>query len=155
MIDPFTAFAAAQAAVKGIQAAVKMGKDIQSITGDLMKFFDAKDAVVTASSKGKKKGQSATGEAMELVMQSHALQKAEKDLKELLVYSGNAQLWDQMLVERNRINKERRAAERHEADKRRKRRQSIIDIFQYLLVAMGIVIILLFSVFATLEFTKV
>jgi len=92
---------------------------------------------------------------MELVMQSHALQKAEKDLKELLVYSGNAQLWDQMLVERNRINKERRAAERHEADKRRKRRQSIIDIFQYLLVAIGIVIILIFSVFATLEFTKV
>ena len=26
MIDPFTAFAAAQAAVKGIQAAIKLGK---------------------------------------------------------------------------------------------------------------------------------
>ena len=41
MLDPFTAFAAAQAAVKGIQAAIKLGKDINGIASDLGKFFEA------------------------------------------------------------------------------------------------------------------
>ena len=45
MIDPLTAFAVAQGAIKGVQAAIKMGKDINAISGDLMKFFEAKDVV--------------------------------------------------------------------------------------------------------------
>ena len=53
-MDPFTAFAAAQAAIKGIQAAIKMGKDIGAISGELMKFFEAKDVVAKAASQPKK-----------------------------------------------------------------------------------------------------
>ena len=49
MIDPFTAFAAAQAMVKGIQAAIKLGKDVQGIAADLGKFFEAKDVVQQAA----------------------------------------------------------------------------------------------------------
>ena len=51
MIDPFTAFAAAQAAVKGIKAAIALGKDIQSASGDILKFFDAKDTVAKEATK--------------------------------------------------------------------------------------------------------
>ena len=48
MIDPITAFAVAQGAIKGVQAAIKMGKEINAISGDLMKFFEAKDVVAKA-----------------------------------------------------------------------------------------------------------
>ena len=48
MIDPITAFAAAQAAIKGVQAAIKMGKDIGAISGDLMKFFGIIKIVASA-----------------------------------------------------------------------------------------------------------
>jgi hypothetical protein len=53
MIDPITAFATAQAAIKGVKAAIALGKDIQAVSGDLMKFFDAKDVVQKAASKPK------------------------------------------------------------------------------------------------------
>ena len=55
MIDPITAFAVAQGAIKGIQAAIKMGKDVQGITNDVMKFFDAKDKVAKEAVKDPKK----------------------------------------------------------------------------------------------------
>jgi hypothetical protein len=53
MIDPITAFATAQAAIKGVQAAIKMGKDIHAIGAEAMKFFEAKDVVQRAASQPK------------------------------------------------------------------------------------------------------
>ena len=79
MIDPLTAFAVAQGAIKGVQAAIKMGKDINAISGDLMKFFEAKDVVAKEAVKKKPKGfgQSDTAVAFETVMQLKQLQDAE------------------------------------------------------------------------------
>ena len=75
MIDPITAFAVAQGAIKGIQAAIKMGKDINGISGDLMKFFEAKDVVAKAAVKPKGFAKSDTAVAFETVMQLKQLQK--------------------------------------------------------------------------------
>jgi LPS O-antigen subunit length determinant protein (WzzB/FepE family) len=143
MIDPFTAFAAAQAAVKGIKAVIALGKDVQSASGDILKFFEAKDAVVKASTDPKKAGikKSDTGAAMELVLNAHALQQAEKELQQYLIYSGNAQLWDQMLVERNRIQKERKAEELRLQKIREKKARELkqaMEIAFYCLVVLGI-----------------
>jgi hypothetical protein len=78
MIDPITAFATAQAAIKGVQAAIKMGKDIGAISGDLMKFFEAKDIVAKAAVQPKKAsfGKSDTAQAFETVMHAKQLQDA-------------------------------------------------------------------------------
>jgi hypothetical protein len=40
-------------------------------------------------------------------MQSKALRDAEKELKELLIYSGNGDVWEEMMAERVRMYKER------------------------------------------------
>jgi hypothetical protein len=83
--DPVTAFAAAQAAVKGVKAAIALGKDIQAVSGDLMKFFEAKDVVQKAASKPKSSfAQSDTAQAFEIVMQAKQLADAERELKQLL-----------------------------------------------------------------------
>jgi len=88
-MDPFTAFATAQAAIKGIQAAIKMGKDIGAISGDLMKFFEAKDVVAKAATKPKKTfGKSDTAQAFETVIHAKQLQDAENELKQMLIWSG-------------------------------------------------------------------
>ena len=72
MLDPISAFAIAQGAIKGIQAAIKMGKDVQGITNDVMKFFDAKEKVAKEAVKDpKKKYSSDTSQAMSTVMQLH------------------------------------------------------------------------------------
>jgi hypothetical protein len=112
MIDPISAFAIAQGAIKGIQAAIKMGKDVQGITQDVMKFFDAKDSVAKEAVKDpKKKYSSATSQAMSTVMQLHELNKAEEELKWHFINRGQSALWTQIVLERNSIVQRRKTQE--------------------------------------------
>ena len=120
MIDPITAFATAQAAVAGIQKALKLGKDINQLVGEFGKFFDAKDVVQKAANDNAKKGQSDTGKAMEIVMQANQLREMEEQLKHQLVYGGYPELWEQMLIERAKIRQAREKAEREARIARRK-----------------------------------
>jgi len=138
MIDPITAFATAQAAVAGIQKAIKLGKDINGLVGEFGKFFDAKDVVQKAANDNAKKGQSDTGKAMEIVMQANALREAEEALKHQLVYGGYPELWEMMLKERMKIKQAREKAEREARIERKK------VVAQRLLIAqiVGVVITL-------------
>jgi len=126
MIDPFTAFATAQAAVKGIQAAIKLGKDVQGIAADLGKFFEAKDAVQEAANNPKK-FKSDTAQALETVMQAKQLAEAETELKNLLIWSGNADVRTGVLQERNNIIQRRKKAEMEAALAKSKKRQQIME----------------------------
>jgi len=126
MIDPFTAFAAAQAAVKGIQAAIKLGKEINGIATDLGKFFEAKD-IVQQAANNPKKFKSDTAQALETVMQAKQLAEAEVDLKNTLIWSGNADVWEGVLLERNNIIQRRKRAEMDAAAAKAKRRQEIME----------------------------
>lgn len=112
MIDPLTAFATAQAAVLGIQKAIKLGKDINGLVGEFGKFFDARDAVQKAANDAGKSGKSDTGRAMEIVMQANQLRESEEELKHQLVYGGYPELWEMMLKERMKIKQAREKAER-------------------------------------------
>ena len=126
MIDPFTAFAAAQAAVKGIQAAIKLGKDVQGIASDLSKFFEAKD-IVQQAANNPKKFKSDTAQALETVMQAKQLVEAETELKNTLIWSGNADVWENVLLERNNIIQRRKKAEMEAAMAKAKKRQQIME----------------------------
>ena len=127
MIDPFTAFAAAQAAVKGIQAAIKLGKDVQGIAADLGKFFEAKD-VVQQAANNPKKFKSDTAQALETVMQAKQLAEAETELKNMLIWSGNADVWEGVMVERNNIIQRRKKAEMEAAAAKAKRNKEIMEV---------------------------
>lgn len=120
MIDPITAFATAQAAVAGIQKAIKLGKDINGLVGEFGKFFDAKDVVQKAANDSAKSGKSDTARAMEIVMQANALREAEEHLKHQLIYGGYPELWEMMLRERMKIKQERAKAERAAAIERKR-----------------------------------
>ena len=150
MIDPVTAFAVAQAAIKGVQAAIKMGKDINSIVGDVVKFMDAKDAVVASKSNAK----SDTGKALEIVMQAKKLADQEKALKELLIYSGNGDVWTAMLMERNKIRHQRLQETLKAERKRRAVATEINEIATFVLWALIVVALLVLVFWFTLEFTK-
>ena len=156
MIDPFTAFAAAQAAVKGIKAAIALGKDIQSASTDILKFFDAKDTLTVASTNPKKAGvkKSDMARAAELVLHAHQIQKAEADLREYLIYTGNAQIWDQIMVERNRIQAEHRAEESRAKKAKAKKLQEIKDATALALGALLLTILIYLTINITIEVTK-
>lgn len=146
MIDPISAFAIAQGAIKGIQAAIKMGKDVQGITHDVIKFFDAKDVVAKEATKDpnkKTKVSSATSEAMSIVMQLHELNKAEEDLKWHFINQGQSALWQQILLERNNIVQRRKTQEILDAKAAKNRRAEIDEA-----ITMGLCILVAAAIFA-------
>jgi hypothetical protein len=150
MIDPFTAFAAAQAAVKGIQAAIKLGKDVQGIASDLSKFFEAKD-IVQQAANNPKKFKSDTAQALETVMQAKQLVEAETELKNTLIWSGNADVWEGVLLERNNIIQRRKKAEMEAALAKSKKRQQIMEaVSMAFWIAVFLVAIALSYFFTTL-----
>jgi len=126
MIDPVTigvAFVTAQKTVGYIKQAISLGKDINSLGGQFARFFQNCDTVHTGNLKLQEKSSSMTdGQiraiAIQTAMQSKALRDAEKQLKDLLIWSGNKDVWDEIVRERIRMFKERAAAE--------KKRQEII-----------------------------
>jgi len=147
VIDPITAFAAAQAAVAGIQKAIKLGKDINGLVGEFGKFFDARDVVQKAANDNAKSGKSDTGRAMEIVMQANALREAEEALKHQLVYGGYPELWEMMLKERMKIKQAREKAER--AAKIERKRVAAQRLF-YAQIIGGTLVVIIFGVLIVL-----
>ena len=153
MIDPITAFATAQAAIKGVQAAIKMGKDLQGISGDLMKFFEAKDVVAKAAAEPKKTfGRSDTAQAFETVMQAKQLQDAENELKQMLIWSGQADVWQAIVMERNSLVQKRKSEEIAMDKAKAKKKQEIEEAVEMVLaIAAGALLITLLA-WGTMEY---
>ena len=149
MIDPFTAFATAQAAIKGVQAAIKMGKDIGAISGDLMKFFEAKDVVAKAAAKP---GKSDTAQAIDTVMKAKQLQDAEKELKNMLIWSGHADVWTAILVERNKLVANRKAEEIAMDKAKAKRKKEIEEVVEVVLLAIAAAAFITLTAWGTMEY---
>ena len=143
MIDPITAFAAAQTAIKGVKAAIALGKDIQAVSSDLMKFFEAKDVVQKAASKPKSSfAQSDTAAAFEIVMQAKQLADAERELNNYFVMSGNADLWQQLLVERNNIIQQRKTQEILDERNAKAKAEEMEDFLTWLMAGALIILLL-------------
>ena len=143
MIDPITAFATAQAAVKGVQAAIKLGKDIHAITGEAMKFFEAKDVVQKAASQPKSTfAKSDTAQAFEIVMQAKMLNDAEKELNNWMVMSGHADLWQQLLIERNNLIQKRKAQEILDEKNAAAKKKELDELINWLLGGAIVILVL-------------
>ena len=133
MIDPISisvAFAAAQTAVKTIKAAVKLGKDVSEMGGELNTFFSSSATVYSAQGAGVKLKKPKTAaelgaQALDTVMAANKLRVQEKELKELFIYTGNSHLWDQMLEERTRLIVEQKT-EMRRAEKAAKEKKALI-----------------------------
>ena len=147
MLDPVTAFATAQAAIKGVQAAIKMGKDIHAISADVLKFFEAKDVVQRAAAKPKSSfAKSDTAQAFEIVMQAKQLADAERELNNFMVMSGHADTWQQLLIERNNIIARRKSEEILAEKHARKKKEEIDELITWLLSGGIVLLVAGFSV---------
>lgn len=126
MIDPFTALAAIQTAVKLVKTAAKTVQDVESLGPVLGKFFSAKSdaiAVVQQSKTGKFSG-SAMGQAIELELAIESARAFEEEVKMLFFQSNKMDVWAKILARAASMNKEaaheakrqREAAARHKKE---------------------------------------
>jgi hypothetical protein len=117
MIEVAVVLATAQAAVAGIKQAIQIGKEAHECLGDFMKLFDAQDQLHKASLEEKAKQkpaeqqQSAMSEALETVIAAKKVREMTQELRQFLIWSGQADVWDDIQREHNAIVQKRKAAE--------------------------------------------
>ena len=119
-MDPITiglAFTAAQSAIGHIKQAIALGKDVNSIIGQVGHFFEAADQVHMASIKAKHSAMGKTDaqigrQALEFAMRSNQLREDERALKDMIYWQlGKPEIWQEMIAERTRLLKEKREGE--------------------------------------------
>jgi hypothetical protein len=137
MIDPVSigiAFTAAQQAVNVIKKSIALGKDINSLGTQFAKFFDNSDKVHQAHTAVQGANAILTdgqirSMSLQIAMHSKALRDSEKELKELLIWSGNKDVWDEMMAERVRMYKERARLEKELKEAKARAKADLIDRF--------------------------
>jgi len=139
-------------AYRFMKTAVNEGRELGDMTRAMSKFWDAREEVsvleqkATNPSKIEKLfgGKSIESQALEITLQKKKAEQLEKELKDLFYWTGNANLWHDMIRERAKIRNLRIAAARQKAQNR----ATMID----LAVIFGI---LSFSVVVILAITSV
>jgi len=116
MIDPVTAFAAANTAFKGIKLLVGAGREMQDISAQLGSWYNAVADINKAEAQRKnptwldKKthgNDNIEQEAMDIVIRKKTLMEREKEIKFMLNMRFGPSTYDDMLQMRRQIRKER------------------------------------------------
>ena len=96
MIDPITALAGIQSAVKLIKQASKTVDDVASLGPVLGKYFDAKSTASKAAVEAKKKGGSSMGTALQIEMALDQAAAFEKELQMLFFQANKVDVWNKI-----------------------------------------------------------
>jgi hypothetical protein len=173
-MDPITlglsAFAAAQAAVKGVQACIKLGKDISEISSELGSFFRSSAQVEKSIEEVQQKintsdetDQELVARVLDLKIKEKKLKDDHNALKDMIIYElGEPSLWfDTMkmvdaiklqrqkertkdaLIEQERIHTAidlKRKKDREESQRRRNRDQLLEIINKVVIWTIAILI---------------
>ena len=161
-MDPLTvgaAFAVAQASVKTVKEAIKLGKDIYEVSGDLTKFFTSQSQINQEIRRAEGQKQellkadkkedyyALTARALDAAIKAKKMKQDEAEIRTLLIWTGNGDVYDDMIRERMRLEKQQEIAESKElfdrtvrAQKAQRSRELQADI------AMVFGIILLISI---------
>ncbi len=128
-----------------MKRAVSEGRELSDMTRAISKFWDAREEIsvieqqATNPSKIEKLfgGKSIESQALEITLHKQKALQLEKDLKDLFYWTGNSNLWHDMIRERAKIRNRRIAEARQKAEFR----AAIIDgsIIGGLLIALFLV----------------
>jgi hypothetical protein len=119
-------------AYRFMKTAVNEGRELGDMTRAISKFWDAREEIsvieqkATNPSKIEKLfgGKSIEAQALEITLHKQKAVQLEKDLKDLFYWTGNANLWHDMLRERTKLRNMRIA----EAKQKAEARAAMIDI---------------------------
>ena len=136
MIDPVTAFGVAVTAFNTVQKLVKAGKEIESVAGQLGKWYSAVQSFNESAAKKEqdlKKGKflgkgSIEQEALDIVMHRERLKKMEYELYILIAGVYGQDAYKSMMSERIKIKRQREQA----AKIAKRRKQEMITNGLYL-----------------------
>nr|DAF60647.1 MAG TPA: hypothetical protein [Podoviridae sp. ctwJH20] len=108
-IDPITALAAVQKAVKMVKMASQTATDVAQLGPLLGSYFDAKGVAVKAARQAKKKGGSNLGAAMQIEMALKQAADFEREVQGLFFSSNNMDVWHAIKKREAEMNAEDKA----------------------------------------------
>jgi hypothetical protein len=149
MIDPVSiglAFTAIQQVVGGIKSAIGTGKDINGIVTDIGKFLNLSADIYKANGQVKmqllnKSSAELESIAFQTAMMANQVTEHRKKIKELLIWSGHGDIWENMVQEHTRLLKKRRELEAKHRAAERKRKQELAEV-----LFGGIIAVLLLAI---------
>ena len=124
--------AVATTAIKSVKTGLKLAKDTSELAKELDKFFQAKNVIEEEAKKEQentKKRKSVNQQAMANVLNRKKLREAEAQLKQSFYWSGQADLWSELINERARLRKAQEDAEEQAKYKKRVILERIRDGF--------------------------
>ena len=116
MLDPVSALAAVQSAVKLIKKASATVDDVASLGPMIGKYFDAKATATKAAREAKKAGGSNMGKAIEIELALKQQADFEKELQSLFFQTNNMDVWQNIM---------KRVAEMNAADSEQAKKDAI------------------------------
>jgi CII-binding regulator of phage lambda lysogenization HflD len=150
MIDPVTALAGIQSAVKLIKQASKTVDDVASLGPLLGKYFNAKSEATKAVAAAKKGG-SSMGMAIEIEMALESTREFEKELQMLFFQANKMDVWAKIKARAQAMDVEdahtARREKEAEATKKRKEQEEL----EMGLLIGGIVLVLALVAFGIFE----
>ena len=134
--------AIANSAFAVIKQTIANGQDLTRVAKQATSYFDSKSQI---AKKAKKSGNKSD---MEAFMALEALKKQEEELRELMIYAGRANLYDDWLQFQSDCKRKREQEKKNAAHKAAKNRQLVLNIFTGLCVVLVGVPIIITMVYA-------
>ena len=113
MIDPFTAFAAAQAAVAAVKKGIQLGKDIAGVSNDLAKFAGAISDINFAHKQSEDPPWFAIlfggngPSAMDIFAKKKQAEAMRAELKQYIQFGYGQSAWNELLLIEAQVRKDR------------------------------------------------
>ena len=110
MVDPITAFGAATAAFSAIKKGFEIGRDVESMYGDIGRWMTSCETVNKEAAKAKKSGMSVEEEALEVFAHKKKIAAMEQELRTFVNMSHGPNAWNEVLRIQTEIRKKRKEA---------------------------------------------
>ena len=133
-MDPITAITVATTAYNTIKKGIQVGKEIESMSGDLGRWMNAISAVKTSHSKAKgRRFGSVEEEALETFAAKKKAEQMENELRNFVIGQHGMNAWQEIIRIQGELRKKQKEAEILAAQKR--------DELIYNLFIIGIIVL--------------
>ena len=141
MIDPFTALAAVNTAIKLVKTTVKTVQNLESLGPCLGQFFSAKEDAIEVVKKGGFSG-SAMGKALELELAIEQARSFEEEVKMLFFQSNKMDVWQKIVARAAKMTSDQIQADKREREAKKRRAAEIDELLTIILILVVTAIVL-------------
>ncbi len=132
-MDPVTALGVATTAFNTLKKGFQIGKDAQSMMGDVGKWMNAIESIKNPPKKKIKKVGNVEQEALDEFATKKKAEAMEGELKNFLIATYGMKAWDDILRIQGQIRKRRKLEQQYEQKQRE-------DIINAIIVGVGVLV---------------